>query len=190
MFLITESTNDEKRKIFLSGRRTRGRGSPGQRRTCLYSTFVRRSHRGSRNSIASGLSGERASDDNDAIYAELKRQLGNQTPGDRALPRQMLIATHVGGLGGLEDSQNQLPETEKSLDLSQTSIDWDLTFLDSDGSNQGSLDNGGGGVDSPMSNRLSLSLEDSRGGEAWPGVSGALEQTSGRQDGVNTTEGA
>jgi len=63
------------------------------------------------------------SDDNDAVYAELKRQLGNQTPGDPALPRQMPIDTHVGGLGGLEDSQNWLQETETSLDLSQTSID-------------------------------------------------------------------
>jgi len=74
------------------------------------------------------------SDDNDAVYAELKRQLGNQTPGDPALRRQMPIATHVGGLGGLEDSQNRSQESETSLDLSQTSIDWELTFLDSDGS--------------------------------------------------------
>jgi len=130
------------------------------------------------------------SDDNDAVYAELKRQLGNQTPGDPALPRQMPIDTHVGSLGGLEDSQNRSQETETSLDLSQTSIDWELTFLDLDGSNHGSLDNAGGAVDSQMSNRLSLSLEDSQSGEAGPGASGALEETSGRQDGANTTEGA
>jgi len=130
------------------------------------------------------------SDDNDAVYAELKRQLGNQTLGDPALPRQMPIDTHVGGLGGLEDSQNRSQETETSLDLSQTSIDWELTFLDSDGSNHGSLDNAGGAVDSQMSNRLSLSLEDSQSGEAGLGASGALEETSGRQDSANTTEGA
>jgi len=88
--------------------------------------------------------GEGFSDDNDAVYAELKRQLGNQTLGDPALPRQMPIDTHVSGLGGLEDSQNQSQETETSLDLSQTSIDRELTFLDSDGSNHGSLDNTGG----------------------------------------------
>jgi len=35
-FLITESTNREKGKMLLSGRRTRGGGSPGRRRTCLY----------------------------------------------------------------------------------------------------------------------------------------------------------
>jgi len=35
-FLITESTNHEKHKILVSGRRTRGEGSPGRRRTCLY----------------------------------------------------------------------------------------------------------------------------------------------------------
>jgi len=130
------------------------------------------------------------SDDNDAGYGELKRRLGNQTPTDPALPRQMPIDTHVCGLGGLEDSQNRLQETETSLDLSQTSIDWELMFLDSDGSNHGSLDNAGGAVDSQMSNRLSLSLEDSQSGEAGPGASGALEETSGRQDGANTTEGA
>jgi len=126
------------------------------------------------------------SDDNDAVYAELKRQLGNQTPGGPPLPRQMPIDTRVGGLGGLEDSQRQWQETETSLDLSQTSIDWELTFLDSDGSNHGSLDNPGGAVDSQMSNRLSLSLEDSQRGEAGSGASGALEETSGRQDGANT----
>jgi len=130
------------------------------------------------------------SDDNDAVYAELKHRLGNQTLGDSALPRQMPIDTHVGGLGGLEDSKNRSQETETSLDLSQTSIDWELTFLDSDGSNHGSLDNAGGAVGSQMSNRLSLSLEDSQRGEAGPGASGALEETSGRQDGANTTEGA
>jgi len=40
------------------------------------------------------------SNDNEAVYAELKRQLGNQTPGDPPLPRQMPSDTHVGGLGG------------------------------------------------------------------------------------------
>jgi len=130
------------------------------------------------------------SDDNEAVNAELKRQLGNQTPGDPALPRQMPIDTHVGGLGGLEDSQNRSQETETSLDLCQTSIDWELTFLNSDASNHGSLDNAAGGVDSQMSNRLSLSPEDSQSGDAGPGASGALEETSGRQDGANTTEGA
>ena len=130
------------------------------------------------------------SDDKDAVFAELKPQLGNQTPGDPALPRQMPIDTHVSGLGVLEDSQNRLQETETSLDLRQMSIDWELTFLDSDGLNHGSLDNAGGADDSQMSNRLSLRLEDSQSGEAGPGASGALEETSGRQDGANTTEGA
>ena len=109
-------------------------------------------------------------DDNDAVYAELQCQLGNQTPGEPALPRQTPVDAHVGGLGGLEDSQNQSQETETSLDLSQTSIDWELTFLDSDpGSNHASLDNSGGAVDSQMSNHLSLSLEDSSR-EAGPGA--------------------
>jgi len=112
------------------------------------------------------------SDDNDAVYAELKHQLGNQTPGDPALPREMPIDTHVGGLRGLEHSQNRSQETETSLDLRQTSIDWELTFLDFDGSNHGRLDNAGGAVDTQMSNRLSLSLEDSQSGEAGPGRRG------------------
>jgi len=76
------------------------------------------------------------------------------------------------------------------MDLSQTLIDCELTFLNSDGSNQGSLDNAGGAVDYQMSNRLSLSLEDSQCLEAGPGASGALEENSGRPDGGNTTEGA
>jgi len=102
----------------------------------------------------------------------------------------MPIDTHDGGLGGLEDIQNPSHVTETSLDLSQTSIDWELTFLDSDGSNHGSLDNAGGAVDSQMSNRLSLRLKDSESRQAGPGASGELEETSGRQDGANTREGA
>jgi len=102
----------------------------------------------------------------------------------------MPIDTHVRGLEGLKNSQNRSQETETLLDLSQTSIDWELTILDSDGSNHGSLDNAGGAVDSQMTKRLSLSLENSQSGEGGPGASGALEETSGRQDSVNTTEGA
>jgi len=130
------------------------------------------------------------SDDNAARYAALKRQLGNQTPGDLALPRQIPIDTHVCSLRGLEDSLNQSQETETSLDLSQTSIDSELTFQDSDGSNHGSLDNAGGAIDFQMSNRLSLTLDDSRSGEAGLRAPWPLEDTSGGQDGVNTSEGA
>jgi len=126
-------------------------------------------------------------DDNEAVYAELKDQLGNQTLGEPALQRQTPITTHVSGMGGLEDSQNSTQDTKTSLDLSQTSIDWELTFLDSDpGSPHGSHDNAGGAVHSQMSNCLSLSLDDSQSCEVGPGV---LEETSGRQDGANTTEG-
>ena len=66
----------------------------------------------------------------------------------------MPIDTHVSGLGVLEDTQNRLQQMETSLNLCQTSIDWTLTFLDSDGSNHGSLDNAGGAVDSQIGNRL------------------------------------
>jgi len=98
--------------------------------------------------------------------------------------------THVGGLGGLEDSQNWLQETETSLDLSQTSIDWELTFLDLDRSNHESLESARGAVESEMSNRLSLSLEDSQSGEVGAWAPGAREETRGRQDGTNTMESA
>jgi len=80
---------------------------------------------------------------------------------------------------------------ETSLELSQTSIDWELRFLDSDsGSNHGSPGHSVVAVDTEMSYRLSLSLEDSHSGEAGPRPLGALDATSGRQDGANTTEGA
>ena len=111
---------------------------------------------------------ERFSDHNNAVYGELKRQLGNQTLGDPALLTQMPIDTHVGGLGGLEDSQNWLQKTETSLDVSQMLNDWELTFLDSDGWGHGSLDNAEGAVDSQMSNRLSRNLKDSQSGVAGP----------------------
>jgi len=71
-------------------------------------------------------------DNNNAVYAQLKHQLGNQTPGDHILPRQMPINTHSGSLEGLEDIQNWSLETETSLDLSETSIQWELTLLDSE----------------------------------------------------------
>ena len=47
------------------------------------------------------------SDDNDAVYAELKHQLGNQTPRDPALQKQMPIDTHVSSVGGVKDCQNR-----------------------------------------------------------------------------------
>ena len=103
----------------------------------------------------------------------------------------MPIDTHVSALEALKDCQNQSQETKTLLDLSQTSIDRELTFLDSDaGSNHGSLDNPGRAVDSQMSNHLSLRLDDSQGGEAGSGALGALEETSGGQDSGNTTERA
>jgi len=118
------------------------------------------------------------SDDNDTVYAELKRQLGNQTRGDPALPRQMPIDTHIGGLGGLEDSQNPSQETETSLDLSQTSIDWERTFRDSDGSNQGSLDNAGGGR--RLSNDQSLMAQPG-GFTEWRRWAGGVGGAGGNQ---------
>ena len=98
-------------------------------------------------------------DDNDAVYAELKRQLGNQTPAEPAPGGLTPIDTHIGSLGGFENSQNHSRETETSMDLRQTSIDWgELTFLDSE------PDNSEGAIDSEMSNRLSLSLKESQSG--------------------------
>jgi len=71
------------------------------------------------------------------------------------------------------------------------SIEWGLTFLDSDpGSNHGSLDNAAWAVDSQMSNHLSLSVDDSQSGKAVQGAPWALEETSGWPDGGNTMKGA
>jgi len=135
-------------------------------------------------------SGEGFSADNDAVYAELKGQLGNHTPGNPTLPRQMPIDTHVGSLRGPEDSHNRSQERETLLDLGQTSIDWEQTLLDSDGWNHGSLDNPGGAVDSQMSNRLSLRLEDSQSGEAGPRASGLVFVTGRSRAGFHSPDHA
>jgi len=130
-------------------------------------------------------------DDNEAVYTELKHQLGNRSLGYPALLRQIPIDTHVAGKEGLDDSQNRSQETKTSLDRSQTSIKWELKFLDSDpGSNDGRLENAGGAGSSQMSNPLSLCQEDSESREVGPRGAGALVETSGQQDGVNTTTGA
>jgi len=44
----------------------------------------------------------------------------------------MLIDTHMGTLEALEDSHNQSQVMETLLHVSPTSINWELTFLDSD----------------------------------------------------------
>jgi len=68
------------------------------------------------------------------------------------------------------------------------SIEWGLTFLDSDpGSNHGSLDNAAGAVDSQMSNHLSLSMDDSQSGEAVQGAPGGgrwRKPVAGRMVGI------
>jgi len=80
---------------------------------------------------------------------------------------------------------------ETSLDLSQTSIVLELTFLDLDpGSKHESLDNTGWAIHYQTSNHLSLRLGDSQSGEEGPGAPGVREETSGQQDGVNKPEGA
>ena len=121
--------------------------------------------------------------DNDVVYSELKPQLGNQTPAEPAPGGLMPIDAHVGSLGGFENSQNHLQETETSLDLSQTYIDWELKFLHSE------PDNSEGAIDSEMRERLSVSLEESQSGEEGQEALGELE-TGGRQDGANPREGA
>ena len=95
----------------------------------------------------------------------------------------MPIHDPVGSLGGFENCQNDLQETETSLDLSQTSIHWALTFLDSE------PDNSKGAIDSEMSNRLLLCLEESQSGEEGLKALGQRE-TGGRQDGANARQGS
>jgi len=75
------------------------------------------------------------------------------------------------------DRLNRLQKTDPSRDLSQTSIDHELTFWDSDrGSNHRSLDNTGGAIDCEMSNELLLSLENPQSRDLGLGGLGRLSK--------------
>ena len=116
-------------------------------------------------------------DDNDAIYAELQRQLAGVSHGQPAMQRRTPIDVLVRSLpvGWGPDSRGPSQETDMSLDFSQTSVHLESSFLDADpaspedGCHQAEeLGPERAGSPDP-SNRLSLSLEDFQAGEARPG---------------------
>ena len=106
-------------------------------------------------------------DDNDAVYAELQRQLARPTEGQTSRARRRAFDLRV-----------QDPVAQNRQDLSQetdASIDfWESRFLDSDpaSEHQQGVEHereSGETHDPDPANRLSLSLEDSEASEAAPG---------------------
>ena len=129
--------------------------------------------------------------DNDAVYAELQRQLAGESHGQPAMQRRTPIDALVLSLpvGWGQDTWGPSQETDMSLDFSQTSIDLESSFLDSDpaspedGCYQAEeLGSERAGSPDP-SNYLSLSLKDFQGGEARPGGDEDIQQDAeGRQE--------
>ena len=125
-------------------------------------------------------------DDNDAVYAELQRQLARPTQGQTSRPRRTPFDLRV-----------KDPVARNSQDLSQetdTSIDfWESRFLDSDPASehqQGVEPEGESGEthDSDPPSRLSLSLGESQASEAAHGENMQSERdTEGRQDDPDAT---
>ena len=125
-------------------------------------------------------------DDNDAVYAELQRQLARPTEGQTSRARRTPFDLRV-----------QDPVAQNSQDLSQetdASIDfWESRFLDSDPASehqQGVEPEGESGEthDPDPPSRLSLSLEESQASEAAPGENTPSERdTEGRLDDPDAT---
>ena len=104
-------------------------------------------------------------DDNDAVYAELQRQLARPTQGQtsRQTPFDLRVQDPVA-----QNSQDLSQETDRSIDF------WESRFLDSDPVSehqQGVEPEGESGetYDPDPPSRLSLSLEESPASEAAPG---------------------
>ena len=120
-------------------------------------------------------------DDNDAVYAELQRQLDRPTQGQTSRPRRTPFDLRV-----------QDPVAWNSQDLSQetdTSIDfWESRFLDPDPASEHQqgveLEGESGETHDPdPPSLLSLSLEESPASEVAPGENMQSERdTEGRQD--------
>ena len=125
-------------------------------------------------------------DDNEAVYAELQRQLAPPTEGQTSRARRTPF-----------DQRVQDPVAQNSQDLSQetdASIDfWESRFLDSDPASehqQGVEPEGESGEthDPDPPSRLSLSLEESQASEAAPGENTPSERdTEGRLDDPDAT---
>ena len=125
-------------------------------------------------------------DDNDAVYAELQRQLARPTEGQTSRARRTRFDLRV-----------QDPVAQNSQDLSQetdASIDfWESRFLDSDPTSehqQGVEPEGESGEthDPDPPSCLSVSLEESQASEAVPGENTPSERdTEGRLDDPDAT---
>ena len=125
-------------------------------------------------------------DDNDAVYAELQRQLAMSTQGQSSRSRRMPFALRV-----------QDPVAKNSQDLSQetdTSIHFgESRSLDSDpeSEDQQGVEPEGESEEThdPDPSRLSLSLEESQASEAPPGENMHSEpDTESRQEDPYATE--
>ena len=123
-------------------------------------------------------------DDNDAVYAELQRQLARPTGGQtsRRKPFDLRVQDPVA-----QNGQDLLQETETSIDFSES------RFLDSDPASepqQGVEPEGESRetYDPDPRSRLSLSLEESQASEAAPAENMHSERdTEGRQDNPDAT---
>ena len=123
-------------------------------------------------------------DDNNAVYAELQRQLARLTQGQtsRRTPFDLRVQDPVA-----QNSQDLSQETDTLIDF------WESRFLDSDPASehrQGVEPEGESGElhDPDPPSRLSLSLEESQASEAAPGENMHSERdTQGRQDDADAT---
>ena len=123
-------------------------------------------------------------DDNDAVYVELQRQLSRPTQGQPSggTPFDLRVQDPVA-----QNSQDLSQETDTSKDF------WESRFLDSDPASehqQGVEPEGESGEthDPDPPSRLSLSLEESQPREAAPGENMHSERdTEGRQDDPEAT---
>ena len=125
--------------------------------------------------------GEGFTDDNDAVYAELQRQLARPTEVQTSRPRRTPFDLRVQDPVA-RNIPDLLQETDTSIDV------WESRFLDSDPASehqQGVEPEGESGEthDPDPPSRLSLSLQESQASEAAPGENMQSERdTEGWQD--------
>ena len=125
-------------------------------------------------------------DDNEAVYAELQRQLARPTQGQTSRPRRTPFDLHVQDPVA-QNSQDLSPETETSIDF------WESRVLDSDPASEhlqgvGPEGESGETHDPDPPSRLYLSLEESQASQAAPGENMQSERdTEGRQGDPDAT---
>ena len=106
-------------------------------------------------------------DDNDAVYAELQRQLAMSTQGQTSRPRLTPFDLRVPDPVA-QNSQDMSQETDTLIHF------WESWFLDSDPASEHQHgvepeEESGDTHDPDLPSRLSLSLEESQASEAAPG---------------------